>query len=262
MPSPFRFVAPGIHGSWTRGDRRRAGCVALFAHAGLACAGCNHELYSPPARMLPLESPATLARGETGVQAEGATQGAIFGPSVETGTLRVREGMADATDATAEVSVLHVDGRSVADTYPYAFAGRVGLKHAALPWLSLVGGLGGGASAGGGFVSPDVGVIAGYENRWAVPFVSLRVSVSVPFDGRPVDTGQAGHDALGQYVYTPPFTWIGGGTVGLRVPVGRCDPGTSCVHGSLLGGLGLTELAYAGASAGLMSLAGGGEIVF
>jgi hypothetical protein len=135
------------------------------------------------------------------------------------------------------------------------------VKHEALPWLSLTAGLGGGASAGGGFVSPDLGAIFAYENRYAVPFFSLRASASVPFDTHAVDTGQAG-DSVGQWVYTPPLTWIGGGAAGLRIPLGWCDAAPCPVRGSLLGGLGLTYLGYDGASTGVISLAGGGEIVF
>jgi hypothetical protein len=212
--------------------------------------------------MLPLESAATLAPGETGVQLEGAAHGAILGLSGESGTLRVRHGVGEDTDASVEVSVLHIDGTSVAGTYPYAFATRAGMKHEVLPWLSLVAGAGGGASAGGGFVSPDLGAVASYENHYLVPFLSVRGGMSVPFAAHAVDTGSAS-DPVGKYVYTPQITWMGGAVAGLRVPLGWCGPGPCPVRGSLLGGLGMTYLGYAeGESSLVVSLAGGGEVVF
>jgi len=259
MTSILASPVSRIHASWTNGDTLRGAAVAVAA--ALVC-GCNHEVYSPPSRMLPLESAATLATGETGLQLEGSAHGAIFGVSGESGTLRVRHGAWDKTDLSGEVSVMHVDGNSVANTYPYLFAGRAGVKREVLPWLSLTGGLGGGASAGGGFFSPDLGVIVAYENPYAVPFLTVRGGVSVPFDTHPVDTGMAGSDPVGKFVYTPPLTWMAGGVLGLRVPLGWCDPSPCPVRGSLLGGIGLTDLAYQGSGAGVMSLAGGGEIVF
>jgi hypothetical protein len=258
MLGPVRW----IHASWTRDDTCRAATIAVAGLTTLIACGCNHQVYSPPARLMPLESAATLGAGETGIQLEGGAHGAIFGPSGESGTLRVRHGIEEGTDVSMEASAMHIDGNAVAGTYPYLFAGRAGLKHEALPWLSLTAGLGGGASAGGGFVSPDVGVIVAYENRYAVPFFSLRASASVPFDTHPVDTGQAGSDAVGRWVYTPPLTWIGGGSAGLRIPLGWCDHAPCPVRGSLLGALALTYLGYDGASTGVVSLAGGGEIVF
>ncbi|HEX8792866.1 MAG TPA: hypothetical protein VF765_18095 [Polyangiaceae bacterium] len=203
--------------------------------------------------------------GQTGLQLEAATHGAFLGLSGESGTLRVRRGVEEATDASAEVSVLHIDGSSVAGTFPYAFAGRVGVKHEVRRWLSIVGGAGGGASAGGGFVSPDVAVIVAAENTYAVPFLSLRGSFSVPFDTHPVDTGKAGSDPPGRWVYTPPFTWIAGGVGGLRIPLpphSSQEPAPD-VSGSLLLGAGCTWLAYDGGTNSVaLSLAGGGEIVF
>jgi hypothetical protein len=249
-----------MRSEWTRRDSVVVWGATLAA--GLVC-GCNHQVYSPPARLLPLESVATLARGETGVQLEGGVHGAVFGPSGESGSIRVRHGIADRTDVSMEASVMHIDGNSVANTYPYLFAGRAGVKHELLRWVSVTAGVGGGASAaGGGFVSPDLGVIVAYENRYFVPFFSLRASASVPFDTHPVDTGQAGSDAVGRWVYTPPLTWIGGGTAGVRIPLGWCGAAPCGVRGSLLGGLGLTYLGYDGASTGVASIAAGGELVF
>jgi hypothetical protein len=240
--------------------RKLPAAVAQLASLGVASlTGCTTDVYLPPARFFPLESAATLPPGETGLQVEGGIHGAVFGVSAESGTLRVRRGVSDGTDASLEVSVLHIDGAGPGDSSPYAFASRVGIKHRVASWLSLTAGLGGGGSAGGGFVSPDLGAIVAAENPYIVPFLALRGTFSQPFAAQPVlvSSGPSG-------VY-PPLTWIVGGIAGLRIPIRSCEPATCRVGGSLLGGLGYTEFWYAGGSdlqQVVLSLGGGVEVTF
>jgi hypothetical protein len=210
--------------------------------------------------MLPLESAATLSPGETGMQLEGGAHGAVFGVSAKSGTVRVRRGVDDATDVSAEVSILHVENTSAqVNTYPNVFAIRGGAKRRITRWFSLTGGLGGGASDGGGFISPDVGGVLAFENRYLVPFLSARAGFSFPFDARPVDTGaKTGPEA-------PPTTGYAGAVTGLRVPLGGCDERTCGARGSLLAGVGFTSFAYRGGedeSQTVLSIAGGAEVVF
>jgi len=214
--------------------------------------------------MAPFETAATLARGEVGAQLEGGAHGQVFGPNAESGALRMRVGTGDRLEVSTEVSILHVDGTSVAHTFPYAFATRGGIKYEIEPKiLSLTAGAGAGASAaGGGFVSPDVGLILAFENRYLVPFLSARTSLSVPFARRKVDTGGAS-DTLGQFVYEPPLTWIAGGSAGLKLPLfGACPERPVPIRVSLLGGVALTYLVYDSKSAGLWTVGGGAEAVF
>jgi hypothetical protein len=229
--------------------------IASLAVVGLI--GCTADVYLPPARFFPLESAATLPPGDTGIQIEGALHGAITGVSAESGTMRVRHGISDGTDGSFEVSVLHIAGGGPGDSYPYAFASRAGIKHRVTPWLSVTAGLGGGASAGGGFISPDLGAILAYENPYIVPFLAVRGSFSQPFDAQPVvvQTGPG---------VSPPFTWIAGGIGGIRIPIGWCAPRTCEVASSLLGGLGYTEFWYAGPNSpqGVFSVGGAAEVAF
>jgi hypothetical protein len=240
--------------------------LALLPVAPSACAllvsGCQYDVYSPPARALPLETAATLPRGDTGIQLEGALHAnGLFGFQATSGALRVREGIGGRTDVSEEVTVIHIDGQSAADTYPNIFGVRGGLKHELVKGVALIGGAGGGASAGGGFVSPDIGAVASYENPYFVPFAEFRTTVSIPFDRRSVDTSTP-QDGIGKYVYLPPFTFMVGGMAGARIPLGwRVAPGR--VRGSLLGGIGYTHLTYfAGNDADVISLAVGTELVF
>ena len=68
-------------------------------------------------------------------------------------------------------------------------------------------------------MSPDAGPILAFENSYFVPFASVRASASLQFGRHTVDTAGVG-DSLGEYLYQPPLTWIGGGLIGFRVPFG------------------------------------------
>ncbi|HEY1697871.1 MAG TPA: hypothetical protein VGG39_37175 [Polyangiaceae bacterium] len=233
-------------------------CLAagVLPAAPALLAGCSTDVYLPPARLFPLESAATLPRGDTGVQVEGGVHGAGFGVSATSGTVRVRHGIDDATDASMEASVLHIEGAGPGDSYPNAFTTRIGVKHRVTPWLSVTAGVGGGASAGGGFVSPDLGVIVAYENRYFVPFLEARGGFSEPFDAQPVVVGT-------QPGVAPPFTWIAGGVAGFRVPLRWCDGEGQCDKPtSLLGGLGVTDFDYPGPDSPQLVFSLGGAVEF
>jgi hypothetical protein len=219
-------------------------------------AGCAHHVYSPPARMLPLESVATLPRGETGVQGEFGGVSWIDGA---TASIRARRGFTDRAEVSAEASVLHVGHRSAAGTKRDGFGARAGAKYALASWLAITGGLGGGASAAGGFFSPDLAVIVAWENRYVVPFLSGRASLSLPVGARQVDV--TGTDDTTTFVGTPTRTWILGATAGVRVPVGSPAPGSGA-RANLLAGVGATHLQDATEDQSVLQLGLGAELVF
>jgi hypothetical protein len=220
-------------------------------------AGCAHHVYSPPARMLPLESVATLARGETGVQGE---LGGVSWIDGTTASIRARRGFTERTELSAEASVLHVGRRSAAGTNPNGYAVRAGAKYAVWPWLALAGGLGGGGSAAGGFFSPDLAVIVAWENRYAVPFLSARAGLSLPLEARQVDMTEVGDSAT--FAGTPERTWIFGATTGVRVPLGSSRPASGAVRGNLLVGVGMTHLQDSKDDQDALQLGFGGELIF
>lgn len=228
-----------------------------LAPAFLLAAGCAHHVYSPPARMMPLESVATLSRGETGVQGEFGGASWINGT---TASLRARRGVTERVELSGEASAVHVGRDSAAGTNRNGYALRAGAKYEALPWLAVVGGFGGGSSAAGGFLSPDVGLIVAWENRYVVPFLSGRASVSLPVNARQVDVTEVG-DAT-TFVGKPERTWIFGGTAGLRVPLGPPRPGSGPLRGNLLAGIGMTHLQDSKDEQNVLQLGLGGELVF
>ncbi len=224
-------------------------------------AGCNSTLFSPPARPLPLESAATLPRGDTGIQAEGGTHGRLFGPDVLSGTLRVRHGIADDVDVAAEVSAMHLDVHPdvPTPTSTTIHAVRAGAKVRLAKPLAIAGGFGGGFSAAGAFVSPEAGPIVAWENRYFVPFIATRFGMSQPISPRAIDTSQ---EQDGSRIDRPRTTWIATIVTGFRIPLGWSQPEAGTVRGSLLFGTGATHLADNRDKDTFVQVAGGGELVF
>jgi hypothetical protein len=224
----------------------------------IALAGCNSTLYSPPARPMPLESAATLPAGDIGLQVEGGVHGRAFGPTILAGSARVRHGLARDLELAVDASALHVGVE--AGHHPRAiYSARGGAKVRLARPLALAGGFGGGYSAAGAFVSPEVGPILAWENRYAVPFVATRLGVSQPVSPRALDVSEA-QDGSG--VEQPRTTWIASAVLGVRVPLGWSEPEAGTTRGSLLGGLGLTHLADNRDKDTFVQLAVGGEVVF
>jgi hypothetical protein len=223
--------------------------------------GCNRNVYSPPARALPLESVATLPEGDTGVQLEGGVHNRLFGPSVLSGTARVRRGMSDDLDASIEATTMYVQGEN---PKPVRASRAIHALRAGVKWrfakpLAMTAGVGGGYSAGGAFVSPEVGPIVAWENRYLVPFIATRLGVSQPIGARAVDVSDAQDDSR---LEKPVTTWLATGVVGLRVPIGWAEPQRGTVRGSLLAGLGVTHLFDTRQDDTFGQLAVGGELVF
>ena len=67
--------------------------------------------YSPPARLVPLESAATLKENKTGLSGEVGYAGAVFGPDVLFISARVRRLLVKDLDWTAEANLLHIFDR-------------------------------------------------------------------------------------------------------------------------------------------------------
>jgi len=240
--------------------------VAAPALVAVASTACDHHAFSPPARSLPLETAATMPQGSFGLQAEGGAHGTIFGPTIYAGTARARYGVDDSTELSGEASLMNVAGVSAASTNPNIYSARVGFKHRLLPFearsgptLSVTGGVGAGGSAGGGFLSPDLGAIVSWENAYVVPFAAVRGSLSQPVASQPVDTSGSG-DKVGTFVNVPELTWIGGLTAGIRLPLDWMIRGP--VRAALLGGVGWTGLRDSVDSTSFVSAEGGAELVF
>jgi hypothetical protein len=89
----------------------RIGLLALCAGAAGAC---NHHLYSPPVRSLPLDTPAVIDPGQNAASLAGAVYSAVFGPDVASESAQVRRGLRSRLEGVAELRLAQVLGDSSA----------------------------------------------------------------------------------------------------------------------------------------------------
>ena len=232
--------------------------VALLAQ-GILIPGCHAHAFSPPARALPLESSAALGEGRTGLAVETGMDAEMLGPTLLTAAGRARHGLGDGVEVGVEGTVLRVMDRGPARESPNIYGLRAGGKYAPVPHFALGFGLGGGASAAGGFVSPDVEVIGAFENRHLVPFGAARAFVSVPVAPESVDLSSF-DDADDPNLQLPRTTAGLTLTWGLRLPIG--DPEDDGYGASITAGVGETYLNDGEDWALLSGGQVGGEIVF
>ena len=190
--------------------------LSTFAAMLAALSGCTPQIYSPPASPVLLESSATVGKARTAAFANAGGHGALFGPEVVAGQGGLRVGVGDDVGLSATGSTLVALGGESGDPHPGAYALRLGAKYTPIEHLAVVGGVGGGRSAAGGFASPDVGVIGSYENPYVVPFVGMRALLSQPIRAVTI----AIQDGDEQARLTPRTTLGGQFSFGARVPLG------------------------------------------
>jgi len=159
---------------------------ALGLIAWMVVSGCNAHVFSPPTGSFPIESSATVGQGKHGVRGDLAGSGAMFGPKLVSARGNYRYGITDKMEVSAAPSLIAVREAKPSDSHPNIYALRLGAKYAPIRHVGVIGGMGGGGSAGGAFLSPDLGVIGAYENRYVVPFVAARALLSVPIQPRTV----------------------------------------------------------------------------
>ncbi len=238
---------------------------ALLVVLALLASGCSFHAFSPPTRLLTLESAETLKEGETSIGAEGSVGGFVFGDVSGLGGVRVRRGLADGVEVSIDAAAGYVAGWTFScedassDCVPGHARGagaalRVGAKWA--PWIrhfALTGGIGGGGSLLGGFFGADLGVIASYDNPHFVPFVSTTLGVSLPFMAPTLHFGE-NRDAASTTMW-----WST--TLGVKLPL-PIGPNLTSVRGSVLLGVGTLYL-YDGTESDAAALATlGGEVSF
>lgn len=230
----------------------------LILAATLLAQACTPYVLSPPARAIPLESAATVGEDHTAVQAEGGVSGEVFGSGIAHGTVRVRHGLTPDLEISAEANALIFTNLFATEEHRGIYSARVGVKHSFSPHFALTGGLGGGGSAAGGFFSPDVGFIAGYENPYAVPFVSGRLLLSQPFATRTVTIDDGDDNMDDDVTAAPDLTYGFAVGTGVRIPLGpRGEPTFA-----LSTGVGLTFLSDGGEGRGYPGFSVGLERIY
>ncbi len=235
---------------------RRAGVASLGV--ALALAGCGFRAYSPPGGWARSEHVAPVGPGESAVTGAFHAGGGVFGPDLVGGDLGVRHGLTETLEVQGDLGYVHIDEDARSDVFRGIVMGRVGLKGRFardLDHLSWHTAIGAGGHAGGGFISPELGLQAGYENPYITPWMRLTAFVSHPVGPREVDLARAGDESLD--LDTPLVTF------GLRIGTGlsfRWDDGFPArVHLALHG----TQLwRVDGEDDGVINLSLGTEIRF
>jgi hypothetical protein len=180
--------------------------LGLFG-ISLFVAGCAVRVFSPPTGSYPIESAAPLKDGAQSVSGEAFGGGAIFGPEVFSFRSNYRRGVSERLELSASPSMI---------------------------WI-----------AAGGFVSPDVGLVTAWENRFVVPFASVRGIFSQPLNARRVhftlddDAADGGEDTDVEpdtHRLKPRSTFGTQLAVGVKLPLtyerdARVVPSVSCAFG-------------------------------
>jgi len=186
----------------------------------LGSSACVRQVWSPPAGYPSLETPDRLERGRSSIGGSIGTGGLGLGADVFGGNVKYRQGLG-AVEVQGEGAVAVITEDSKADTFPAILSARVGLKGRLvpdLPHFSWRAGLGFGGSAGGVFGAADLGLTAGYENPYVVPFLSLFGNASLPVTSNDVDITAADDDDT---IIDHPVTSFGiGFTLGVGVHIG------------------------------------------
>ncbi len=215
----------------------------------VAMSACNARVFSPPTGTFLTESSATVGKGRHSAGGDVFMGGALFGPHLLAYRGTYRYGLRPDVDLSASPSLLAVRGAKSGDSHPNAYALRLGIKYAPIKHLALLAGAGGGGSAAGGFVSPDLGAIVAYENPYVIPFGSARALLSAPVSARTVhftveDDADDGPDdadsAPDAYRLKPRLTLGVQLALGVRVPL--TYDGDSRVRPALACSVGLTSL--------------------
>lgn len=237
------------------------GPFGLAVLAAFVATGCQRHIFSPPARMVPLDAPRVLNPGETAVSFTGSQTSSVFDANVNGGTVGVRRGLVERVEVQGEVSGYHVDAdeQTRADISRNAVAGRVGTKVGLLGrHVSALAGVGGGHHAAGGFVTPDVGVTAGFDNPYFVPFVLGRIGMSQPIGAKTLDLSRP-TETPGSARTKPSTSGYYGFTLGGRVPI---EPKDAKIKGGVIGGVGYQHIRDKEDTRSGLGLTLGGEIIF
>jgi hypothetical protein len=193
--------------------RRLRGALGLAL--ALQTGACGFHAYSPPAGWSRASHVATAAPGEALLGAAVHGGGGVFGPELAGGELSFRRGLSQLVEFDGDAGWIQITEQPRRPVFRGIMTGRIGVRGRFardLPHLAWLASVGGGGHVGGGFLAPEVGLQAGWENPWMTPWVRASAFLSQPLGARPVDL--AGEGDAGPRVETPLAT------VGLRLGAG------------------------------------------
>lgn len=188
----------------------------LAALLSVSEAACSPYLHSPPARMMPLETAQALPKGDIAVQGAFGGGAGIWAPGIGAGTLQARYGFGHGFEGSVEggfAVIVPRDTEWTTTARRTVLSARTGFKYAPTSWFGVQAGFGGGGSAAGGYISPDVGIIFSYQGN-VVPFLGGGFYSSYPINGKPIVFEGDGRTE----VLLPDKTLGAYGNFGIRIP--------------------------------------------
>lgn len=197
--------------------------LAALVTATSTLTACHSHVYSPPARINPLEAPAPLGEDASSARIAVGGAGALFSYDATIASAAYARGISDDTDLVVEGNfVAFDDDAAAAQLDPYLWTLRAGVKWAPAVLghhVAVVAGLGAGyAPEVGGSVSPDLGIVAGFENTYLVPFLGASAFVSQPIAPSAIDMSLEDEEP-GTRMRTPKFTHGVMLSGGLKLPL-------------------------------------------
>ncbi len=163
-------------------------------------AACSFNMASPPARSAFFGSPRVLPSGESAVTAEATVAAKVFGPGLSGGSLTYERGLGNQLEIIVTPTAGLIQDQS-------EFAGisvdmKKGLPN--LPHLAFTYGAGYLWNEYGQAASGEAGLLAGYENRYFVPTLSMMLFLSEPFRTKTVcgSEGEEGDDVCAKPTHT------------------------------------------------------------
>jgi hypothetical protein len=187
-----------------------------------SCAlGCTPHVYSPPARITPLETARPTPTSDVALQVSGGHHSEMWGIEASSFAIRTSHGLSDDLDVNVSSNLTHIIGEGAANPHPNIYTARAGVRYAPA-WLAdfvaFTGGVGGGYSAGGGALSGDIGINVAWQNDYLVPFAASSFFLSQPIRARAVDVTLS-DDPVGTDIQIPDTTWGSSTTLGVFIPI-------------------------------------------
>lgn len=148
-------------------------------------AACSFNMATPPARTAFFGSPRILPARESAVTAEGTGAGKMFGPTLAGGSLTYERGLGNLREivATPTAGMIQDQSKYLGLSLDIK-QGIPETRHVAITY-----GTGYFWNEYGQAVSGEAGLLAGYENRFFVPTLSVMLFLSDPFMARTVCSG-------------------------------------------------------------------------
>jgi hypothetical protein len=176
--------------------------------------------FVPPGEIISIESPATLDKNTFSISSAYGGAGALFDYGITDSWVKLKYGLTKTIDISLSTSGIFYEDtfKSKVNYKRYSLGEYASSKVVLIPKIaSLRGGIGIGFSDLGNYANTDIGIIAGWENRWVVPLFQCDMFVGTPFNPQNHDLSYLS-DGTETHLYKPEET------SGLQISTGAKFP--------------------------------------